>query len=203
MPIYADHWENPPKRRCGLATAMRPKRCSNLDGQFFLQRHFREQVMRHARQLRNSVSHRDSLDEHSAWHSAWNTILCFILMDEGIRDIEVESLVEASLTQTDALVRLYNASWDDEITRRDAIVQACRREDIKTGQLSTPKRKSLALPITAKLRHGKAGGPRFSKCAKAKWSLNKGEKQELRHSAVRRFVLCDSHARERRRESVA
>lgn len=82
MQIYANHWENPPKRRCGLATAMRPKRCSNLDGQFFLQRHFREQVMRHARRLRNSVSHRDSLDEHSAWHSAWNTIVCFILIDD-------------------------------------------------------------------------------------------------------------------------
>lgn len=155
MQIYANHWENPPKRHRSLATAMRPKECTNLDGQLFLRQYLREQVMRHARQLRNPASHRDSLDEHSACHSAWNTILCFILMDDRIRAIKVESLVEASLTQTDALVRLYNASWNDEITRRDAIVQICRREGIKSGQQSIPKRKSLPLPITAKLRHGK------------------------------------------------
>lgn len=194
MQIYACNWEMPPSRYHDLAIAMKPEECANLDGQFFLHKHLRKAVMSLATHSRNSVSHRHLLDERDVCYSALNTILCFILMGDRVRAIKVESLVEAFLTKTsqaDVLVRLHDASWNDEPARRDAIVEVCRREGIEPDTLDSTKGKSFPVSPRPKSDTG-SRWPEISKSAKSKWSLDNDEKMELWHSAVHRFVFVDS-----------
>ena len=194
MQIYARHWRNAPGKYWDLEKRMKPEECANLDGQFFLHQHLREEIMSDATNLRNSVSHRDPPNERGVCYNVWSSILCFILMGDRIRAIEVESLVEAFLTktsQTEALVRLYNASWNDEPARRQAIVEVCRREGIGADRLDSPERKLFPVSSGPGSDIG-TRWPEISKSAKAKWSLTEDEKFSLWHSAVHRFVFCDS-----------
>lgn len=150
--------------------------------------------MSHAIDLRNSVSHRDPPNERSVCYSAWNTVLCFILMGDRIRAIEVESLVEAFLTRTsrtDALMRLFDASWNDELARRHAIVEVCRQAGIEADQFDSTKRKCF--PISPRPSSNKRSRwPEISKSAKTKRTMIDDDKAELWYSAVHRFVFCDS-----------
>lgn len=195
MQIYACNWEEKiPDKYWDLAEAMKPEECANLDGQFFLHEHLRKAVMRSATALRNSVSHRDLGDDWNVRYDAWNAMLCFILMDDRIRAIEVESLVEAFLrkiSQTDALLRLYNASWNDEPARRLAVVEVCRRKGIKADPSDCPR---LELSSVSPLSRSDTGSkwPEVSKSAKAKWSLKYDEEWDLWDSAIHKFVLCNS-----------
>lgn len=194
MQIYALHWKNTPSEYHNLANAMKPEECANLDGQFYLHEHLRKAVMSDATNLRNSVSHRNPLNDRCVCYNLWNIILCFILMGDRVRAIEVESLVEAFLTKTsrtNALMRLYNASRDDEPERRLAIDEVCRREDIKADPLDSPKRKSFPVSPQPSSDMG-SRWPEISKSAKDKCRLTYDEEEELWYSAVHRFVFCDS-----------
>ena len=152
---------------------MKPEECVNLDGQFFLHKHLRKAVMRSATALRNSVSHRELLDDWIIRYDAWNATLCFIMMDDRIRAIEVESLVEAYLrkiSQTDALLRLYNASWNDEPERRHAVVEVCRRKGIEADPSDSPKGELSSVSPLSRSDTGSRWSE-VSKSAEAKWSL--------------------------------
>lgn len=194
MQIYAYHWENTPGEYQDSAAATKPEECADLDRQFFLHPHLREAVMSIATSLRNSVAHRDLLNDRSVCYCAWNAILCFILMGDRILAIEIESLAEAFLTktsQTDALLRLHNASWDDDPARRHAIVEVCRREGIRADGSDSPKRKPY--PVSPQpCSDIRSRWAETSKSAKAKRSLTDDEKMELWDSAVQRFVFCAS-----------
>lgn len=147
-----------------------------------------------ATQSRNSVSHRNPVNERSVCYGAWNSVLCFILMDDRIQAIRVESLAEAFLTKTsqhDVLVRLYHASWSDEPARRHAIVEVCRREGIEADHLDSPNRELF--PVSPRPKSDtESRWFEISKSAKAKRSLTDDEQMELWHSAVHRFVFSDS-----------
>ena len=189
MQIYAIHWEDAPCEYYDLAEAMKPEECANLDEQFFLHEHLREAVMSDATDLRNSVCHRHLLSERDICYNAWNAILCFILMGDRIRAIEVETLVEAFLTKTlqkDALLRLFNASWNDDLARREAIVEVCRRKCPEANELGSPK--SKLFPVSPK--PSSDWGNRWaeiSKSAKARRSIKYDVlKLELWYSAVHR-----------------
>ena len=194
MQIYALHWKDTPSEYYNLANATKPEECANLDGQFYLHKHLRKAVMSEATDLRNSVCHRNPLNDPGVCYNLWNTILCFILMGDRVRAIEVESLVEAFLTKTsriNALLRLYNASRDDEPERRLAIDEVCRRENIKADPLDSPKHKSF--PVSPQPSSDKGSRwPEISKSAKDKCELTYDEEEELWRSAVHRFVFCDS-----------
>ena len=194
MQRYAYNWKRPLCRYVDLAKAMKPEECANLDGQFFLHQHLREAVMSLATDSRNSVSHRDTLDDGSVCYSALNTILCLILMDDRVRAIKVESFLEAFLTKTpqaDVFVRLLDASCNDEPARRQAIVEVCRREGIEPDTLDSPKPKSFTVSPRPRSDTGNRW-PEISKSAKPKRSLDYKEKMELWHAAVNRFVFVDS-----------
>lgn len=95
---------------------MNPEGCVKLDRQFFLQALLRGVFIGHANSFRDLVSHPDPLNEGGVRYSAQIAIACSNVMGDRIRAIEVESLVEAFSTKTsqsDALLYLYNASWDD------------------------------------------------------------------------------------------
>lgn len=208
MQIYACYWESTPEKYWDLEETMKPEECANLDGQFFLHENLRVAVLSLARFLRNSVSHRRAPSERGLCHSAWNAILCFILMGDRVRAIEVESLVEAFLTKVsraNALVRLHNASWNDEPARRDAIVGFCRQQGIEADRLDSPKRDSVPVSPRPSSDMG-TRWPEISKSAKGKWDLTDDEESKLWLSAVHRFVFCDSMheilMRERPVESV-
>ena len=196
--IYASHWVEPPAKYRSLAEATEPGECVDLDGQFFMHPHLREQFLKDATGLRNSVSHRNISSERSVCFSAWSAILCFILMGDRIRAIEVESLVEAFLTKTsrtDALLRLYNASWNDEPSRRDAIFILCRREGIEANRCDSTKREGF--PISPRPSSDKGSrwpelSTEISKSAKANESVSYGTVRELWYSAVHRFAFYDS-----------
>ena len=194
MQRYAKHWQTPPCEHRDLAKALKPEECANLDGQFFLHQHLREAVMGLATDSRNSVSHRNLVNERSVCYSAWNSILCLLLMDDRIRAIKIESLTEAFLTkmsQKDVLVRLHDASWCDEPARRHAIVETCRQEGVEADHLDSPERKSFPV-LPQPQPDTKSRWFEMSQSAKAKQSLTDEEKMELWHSAVQRFVFSDS-----------
>lgn len=115
-------------------------------------------------------------------------------MGDRMLAIEVETLVEAFLTkssQTDALLRLFDASWNDDLARRQAIVEVCRQEGLKADELGSPKRKLF--PVSPRPSSDiRSRWAEISKSAKAKLSLTDDEKLELWDSAVHRFVFCAS-----------
>lgn len=195
MQLYACKWENTsPSKYWDLAEALKPEECANLDGQFFLHEHLRKAVMKSATALRNWVAHRAILDDWEVCYAGKNTMLCLILMDDRIRAIEVESLVEAFLRKiprTDALLRLYKASWNDEPARRLAIAEVCRRNGIEPDPSDYPIRETSTVSPFARSETG-SRWLEISKSAKAKYSLNCDEEWDLWDSAIQRFVFCDS-----------